>query len=531
MSEQQPTHERPGTQYAAVLLTRTDQQPAPTPNPAAAGAYTKAAAYYQADARDEINTLMAKGQLTDLYARSEGPVWINEDNDGYPVMHRLSSDNLRAYLADHVNTYEIVKNPLTEGTKEVRALLQPRTCSTILGQKDWPLPKLRGMVTSPVVRPDGSLILQPGYDETTGLYLHPRVPLRRLRDEVDGTGLRRAREIIFDQMLYDFPWVNESDKAHFIGSLLTPILRPYFHGPTPMWVITAVDAGTGKSLLKDIHDYCFGLSNTPWPENEAELRKSITTQLATAGQPVVVFDNLPTGYVIKSATLSNLLTAPSWGDRLLGTMTRASMPNDRVWILTGNKLTTGGDNARRALWVRLDPQCPNPDQRDGFKVGDLPKWLRGNASTVVAALVTMVRSWLAADAPTSNVRMAGYSEWASMMGGLLEYLDVPGWLSDKSTSTVMDAEKQEWKLLLQVWREQYSDRGITSGQALIAFAPQIPAAKGGGEPTAKQFGHWLKAREGRFYDQYKLVCAYDSHLKQNVWRVEVYNSRGERGAS
>ncbi|KPC93027.1 hypothetical protein ADL27_21925, partial [Streptomyces sp. NRRL F-6602] len=75
-------------------------------------------------------------------------------------------------------TYAIARDPLTEGTKEVRQLLMPKTCGTILGRKDWPLPHLRGIITSPVVRPDGSLLHAPGYDKTTGLYLQPRVPLR-----------------------------------------------------------------------------------------------------------------------------------------------------------------------------------------------------------------------------------------------------------------------------------------------------------------------------------------------------------------
>jgi hypothetical protein len=60
--------------------------------------------------------------------------------------------------------------------------------------------------------------------------------------------------------------------------------------------------------------------------------------------------------------------------------------------------------------VRLDPNCPDPDQRDGFRVGDLRPWLRANASTVVAALVTMVRAWLAASAPTERIRKGDYSE-------------------------------------------------------------------------------------------------------------------------
>lgn len=484
----------------------------------------------EADAIDSVVALMRQRLLPELYTRAEGPVWITKDNQAYPVMHHLGPDNFRAYMAENVLTFTVVKNEETGGTKDVRTLLHPRTCSTILGRKSWPLPELTGMVTSPVVRPDGTLILKPGYDEETGLYLHPRVPLRRLRPEITDESLRAAKEIILDEMLHDFPWVDESDKAHFIGCLMTPILRPYFHGPTPMFIITATSAGSGKSLMKDILDYCYGISNTPWPENEAELRKSITTQLYTAGQPAIVLDNLPSGYVIKSPTLSNLLTSAYWGDRVLGSTNKVTMPNDRVWILTGNQLSTGGDNARRAMWIRLDPQCPNPDQRDGFAVGDLRQWLRVNTSTVVAALVTVVRAWLEDGAKTVRTRMGDYSEWASMMAGLLHFLEVPGWMSDRAVSADMDTEVQEWTLLLNVWREKFQDQGITAGEAVAAFKDHLPEVKGQA-PSPKQFGHWLKARGGRFYGEYRLVSYPDAHRKQNVWRVDIYDAAARRRSS
>jgi hypothetical protein len=202
-----------------------------------------------------------------------------------------------------------------------------------------------------------------------------------------------------------------------------------------MFILTATAPGSGKSLLKDIFKYAYGIAETAWPENDTELRKSITTQLYTTGQPVVVLDNLPNGYVVKSPVLSSLLTTEHWGDRVLGSTASVTMPNDRLWIVTGNALRTGGDNGRRTMWVRLDPACPDPDQRDGFRVGDLRPWLRTNASTVVAALVTMVRAWLAEGAPTVRVRKGDYSEWASMLAGLFDFLGVDGWMADRDQAS------------------------------------------------------------------------------------------------
>ncbi|GAA3301389.1 hypothetical protein GCM10020295_44540 [Streptomyces cinereospinus] len=277
----------------------------------------------EADAIDGVLQLMAGGCLPDLYKRSGGPCWVYRDENDDPVVQQLGTDNLRAYLADHVSSYILKRNPATEQLEEERELLMPKSCSTILGRKDWPLPPLRGVVTSPVIRPDGSLLEAPGYDRATGLYLEPRVPLRRLQPQVTRESLARAKDIVLDQVLTDFPWVAASDRANYLGALLTPILRAYFHGPTQMVAITATSAGSGKTLLKDIFKYCYGTADTAWPENDTELRKSITTQLYGTGSPVVVFDNLPNGFVLKTPILSALLTGEHWGTASWGPPARS----------------------------------------------------------------------------------------------------------------------------------------------------------------------------------------------------------------
>ncbi|MFF7290695.1 bifunctional DNA primase/polymerase [Streptomyces griseorubiginosus] len=480
----------------------------------------------EADALDGVLDLMGAGQLPDLYKRSGGPCWVHRDDNDQPRMQQLGTDNLRAYLADHVQSYVVKRGP-DEVEREERELFMPKTCGTILGRKDWPLPPLRGIVTSPVIRPDGTLLDALGYDRPTGLYLEPRVKLRRLQPQVTTDSLNRAKEIVLEQVLADFPWVAPSDRAHYVGALLTPILRPYFHGPTPMFVLTATAAGSGKSLLKDIFAYCYGTADTPWPENDTELRKSITTQLYTTGQPVVVLDNLPNGYVVKSPVLSALLTAETWGDRVLGSTASVTMPNDRLWIITGNALRTGGDNGRRAMWVRLDPNCPDPDQRDGFRIGDLRPWLRANASTLVAALVTLVRAWLAAGAPTIRTRKGDYSEWASLMAGLLDYLGVEGWMADRDDARDQDDELLEWAAFLEMWREKLGADPVPTGAIISALPDHVPRHPKTGElPTANLLGGWLKARDGRYFGTHKVVKVWDAHRRQNVWRVDVHADRG-----
>lgn len=483
----------------------------------------------EADAHDGLLDLMGKGILPDLYKRSTGPCWVYADDEGNPLIRQLGADNLRAYLAEHVLTFQVVKDPITGGTEDVREFFMPKTCATILGRKDWPLEPLRGIVTSPVVRADGSIIQAPGYDQPTGLYMHPRTPLRRLAPQITAESIARAKKILLEEMLVDFPFVEASDLAHYLGALLTPILRPYFHGPTPLFVFTATAPGSGKTLLKDILEALYGISSTPWPENDTELRKSITTQLFTTGQPVVVLDNLPNGHIIRSPIISSLLTAEHWGDRVLGSTASVTMRNDRVWIVTGNGLKAGGDNARRALWVRLDPNCPDPDQRDNYKVGDLRPWLRKNASTVVAALVTLVRAWLADGAKTVRKRKGDYSEWASMMAGLLQYIGVDGWMAD-SHSTDHDEEELEWAAFLAAWHRELGSEPVATGMVIARVAEHVPRIKGGELPSSQALGSWLRSREGRYFHapevgDYKPLKVWDSHKCQNLWRVDAHLSQ------
>ena len=59
-----------------------------------------------------------------------------------------------------------------ETTPPVQAL------TAALSGKTWPgMQTFRGIVGAPVLRPDGTLLQTPGYDQQTGLYLASKIPL------------------------------------------------------------------------------------------------------------------------------------------------------------------------------------------------------------------------------------------------------------------------------------------------------------------------------------------------------------------
>jgi len=317
-----------------------------------------------------------------------------------------------------------------------------------------------------------------------------------------------ARELLL-RMTGDFPWVRPSDRAQYFALAFAPIMRPYIPGPTPMGLISATAMGSGKSYLTYLFTELYGMGTLTWPnDGSEELRKAITTKLTTTGAPVITFDNVDNGGTLKSPVLADLLTKSYWEDRQLGSMTNIGAPNDRLWLATGNNIRTGGDMARRVIWVRLDPDCPNPDQRDGFAIGDFQIWVRQNAAAVLRALLTLATGWIAAGAPRRNVRMGSYSEWTSAMAGLLDWAEIPGFMEDRgSTSLDLDEEAGEWHALLATWYRVFGNRPMATKEVLQAsdVAEEVPLTTRHERPVPRQLGQWLNARMGRYYGDYRLV--------------------------
>ncbi|TJZ41190.1 hypothetical protein FCH28_37525 [Streptomyces piniterrae] len=491
---------------------------------AAGGAKPRVCIGNEADALDDLVRVMRSEDVPSLYIRSGGLCWITED-EGRPVIRQLNPDNLRAYFAEHVYTFKRTKDRESGEFREDRMPVMRQTCATILGRQAWSLPRLAGLATSPVLRRDGSLVQDAGYDRATGLYLVPMHRLPPIPESPDVETLRWARDLLLDKVLADFPWVQRSDKAQYVASLFIPLMRNYVDGPTPMWIITAGAPGSGKTMLTTIHKELHGMGDAPWPENDAELRKAITANLRDNAEPVITFDNLPSGYTVRTALLADLMTKATWRDRVLGSTETVTMPNNRLWMFTGNNLRTGGDLARRTVWVRLDPDCPNPDRRSDFALGDLDVWLKCHSTELLQAVLVLLRGWIAAGAQRSDVRMGSFSAWASALGGLLGWLDLPGWLEDRDTAMAqMDEETEEWHGFLATWIDTLGDTPRKTGELVISseLAEVVPRLKNGDLPSAKQLGMWLKSREGRYYGDLKLASKYDSNLKSNRWRVVRY---------
>jgi hypothetical protein len=351
---------------------------------------------------------------------------------------------------------------------------------TLLSAPPSIFPELRGVVHHPIVRRGGSIGAWEGYDPETRFWCHlgeldiPSVPQHPTNED-----LNEARAIL-DDLLCDFPFVDEASRANAWALLLTPLVRTAFEGPTPLFLIDKPSPGTGATLLARLVALvaCGEEAVTPPPEDEAEARKVVTSALLQA-QSVVIFDDVA---ALRLRTLSRLLTAETWEARLLGTNRLSALPNLTTWVVTGNNITLGADLARRVVWIRLDAKHWRPWERTGFRHPDLLQHAREHRGQILWALLTPVRTWYAAGcAPADVPVMGGFEEWTRTVGGVLAACGIKGFLQNRERLyEEMDQQHAGWPEFLRALHERQkgpfttrvlSDK-LQSDEELRAAAPE-----------------------------------------------------------
>ncbi|ALG14473.1 hypothetical protein AOZ06_01590 [Kibdelosporangium phytohabitans] len=406
--------------------------------------------------------------------------------------------------------------------------------AAVLARQAWPgLPPLRRIISTPVLRPNGTLLQVPGYDPATGFYLTTTAtPLQPVPETPTTEQVNDAHRFLLDKFLADFPWREEADRANYIALLITPIIRPFTRALSPFAIVDATMPGSGKTILTSCVGLLVGQRVLTWTDSEEELRKSITTVLADS-VGAVVFDNLVEGHTVNSAVLARLVTERTWADRRLGTNSAAVYDNDRLWLATGNNIHTGGDMASRTVWVRLDPNCPRPEARTGFTIPNLDSWILdpANRAEVLRHVLTLILDWTAHGAPLSDAvpEMRQFTRWARYVGGFLEHHGIPGFLANADAGRELDEEGGEWRAFLLRWRTLHGDTRLTAAELrqtaeLDPFGNDpwqgtFPTTSRGQPLTPRALGKRLSGQKGRWRGDVVLRAEIDSHTKINHFWV------------
>lgn len=394
------------------------------------------------------------GRVVDFYS-----VKVNRDADG----HQTSTQEIAEDAPSGVATAIMAKH----GSREFR--------------------RLAAICTAPILRPDGSVLDAPGYDEKTGLLyvtseVHPpAVPLSpSVADALDALALlwRPFRK---------FPVVDPVSVGVLISALLAAALRPSL--PTcPAYGFDAPSAGTGKTLIaKCVAAMGAGrdVSVMPPAKDEEEWRKRLFAALRD-GDPMLLLDNVrdPLG----NAAIDSFITSPSFKDRILGESTTQELPNKALFLITGNNLVLTGDTHRRVLMVRLDAQQERPFTRE-FAFNPQDEVIKNRQQMVVAAL-TIVRAHITAGRPKAAPgRIASFELWDDLVRQPLCWLrkfaadtarpDLPVFDDPAMSITRSESENPDQAKLsamLNTWFNAFGNSPTTVATAISKTTESTPNA-------------------------------------------------------
>jgi len=408
----------------------------------------------------------------------------------------------------------------------------------MLALPNWPgiLP-IVGLISSPVVRPDGSIIDQPGHDAATGIFYTGNVGMAlTVPDSPTQDEAVKAAAYIMAEVFGDFPFREQASRANTLAALLTTLTLPLIGGNIPLGLFDKPQAGTGASLLTEIiAELVTGekANMQTAPDNDEEWRKAITAVLIQ-GPQIVVIDNVTSA--LKSSKLSQMLTARTWSDRMLGQTKMLNLPQTAAWFATGNNIQLGGDIARRAYWIRLDAASARPWLRDGFRHHDILAWVEEHRSELLSMLLMMVRAWVVAGKPKGIApKLGSFVKWSQVIGGILTYAGIEGFLGNAAELyDSADQDIAQWDLFLDEWQKLHRDDKITSGMLKIEltdvhvvykpFQSEMPEeiikATDKGTRGAVGLGKALSRHADQVFPSgRKLTVEVDSHTKGKKWSV------------
>jgi hypothetical protein len=484
------------------------------------------------DRYDVINNLtdalLKKWNATELF--NHGGVISRRQND---AMHPVDRGSFHDIVQATVITMN--ENEGAQGPTRSFAWPDSGTMAATMSRADR-FASLDRLAHAPYVRPDGTIVTEPGYDEATRTILMPDEAFAGIEvpDSPTAAEVTAARDYLMTEWLGDFPVDTDADRANLLGLVVTPTVRGMMPR-APMAVVDGLQMGVGKNLLADAILTVFtGHAAQPmnWVNEPDELRKQITSAFRT-GAEFFVFDEAP---VLDGAALAQALTAETWQDRILGVSTMANFPNRVTWMSLGNNVQVKGDITRRVYRIALRPRYANPQDRaassfrhPGQSGLDLLSWTRKHRKELLTAILTLVRAWYAAGSPypKRGVSFGSFEVWERMVGGIVETAGMADFLGNlKVWRSESDFDSQYWIGHLGWLRDQFADRPFKTAQvkekALTDPASYLAPPKLD-DPTEKTYGKALGEAYGRIrgrrYGDHWLERVGSAHGHVSVYRV------------
>ena len=326
-------------------------------------------------------------------------------------------------------------------------------CNLLLSSVgDWAFPVLAGIITTPTLRPDGSILKDEGYDPSTQLLLMnppvmPEIPEKPTRADAE------AALTLLKGLLVEFPFVDDLSHAVALSAQISTICRGAYP-VMPMHVIDAPVAGSGKSyLLSTVALIATGHSMPVFSAGKtAEETEKRLGAAVIQGQSLVCIDNVEGE--LGGDALCQLIEQPRPHIRVLGASKLVEIDARSLCIFAnGNNIVSVGDIYRREIRCRLNPEVERPEKRE-FESNPRAMILADRGAYVAACLV-IVRAYIVAGRPNKCGQLASFNDWSSTVRSALVWLGEADCVELMDTSKGDDPRTIAHQTLLREWSSEF----------------------------------------------------------------------------
>jgi putative DNA primase/helicase len=273
--------------------------------------------------------------------------------------------------------------------------------------------------------------------------------INRLRLGPDiGAQLGLARLKLLLDLIEEFSFVNDLDRAVALAALMTPVLRGACD-VAPMILILAHTASSGKSFLADITNTIVRGQKCPVitaAESVEEMEKRLGA-LILEGVQIISLDNC--SHNLGGDLLCQITERPLIRIRILGKSQTPECEWCGTLFANGNNILLLDDMTRRAIICNLDPKMERPEQRE-FKNNPI-EMVMADRGAYIAAILSIARAYLMSGESVKCPPIASYGQWSRMVREPLIWLGEADVVKSMEQARDIDPDRTSARELVEHW--------------------------------------------------------------------------------
>jgi putative DNA primase/helicase len=419
----------------------------------------------------------------------------------------------------------------------------------LIDQGHWSFRRCNGVISNPTLRPDGSLLIESGFDKVTGLWHWPdkniKLDLKEKPTKAEAAAALKLLKDLFSEVAF----VSELDRSVVLASLLSTVGRGAFE-IAPMHLFRAPSAGSGKSYIVDIISHvatgrwCPVISLTG-PKEEIEKRLGA---LLLEGVSIVSLDNLTRD--LEGEILCQMTERPIVKVRVLGLSKTPEIEWRGSLFATGNNVGFAGDMTRRGLVANIDPACEKPEQKTFNK--DPIAMVLADRGKYIGAALTIMRAYFVHGKRVKCDPLGSYDRWSFSVREPLIWLGEEDPVKCLEQNREEDPVRRAADLLVEQWAAHLGTVKSFKVAELIECACEcrvgsygVPdtnlpvraefrdvlleqaASRRGDDVDPKRVGQWLRRIKGQVHGGHRIVLAAKGEAHGHYWKLEKMPAVGK----